>query len=110
MSFRAHHGDSFNDRVEALALPALHAQKVPASILLHPLAIVALHGDDLGKIRRYRLQRNALGHCVPRGFHPFVRLGRLFAHGTPAVVARELTEAVPVYCVTAGQFVTGVAR
>ncbi len=96
-----HHRYTIHDGVEAIAVPTLHAEEVPRPIRLHHLAVVAHDRHDLAHIRRHRLQGDAHRHGVPRGLHPLVRLGRLLAHWTPAVVTRQLAEAVPVYGVTA---------
>lgn len=82
---------------------------MPAPLLLYPLTVVALDCHHLGELRRDGLQGDTHRHGVPRGLHPFVCLSRLLAHGAAAVVARQFPEAVPVYCVAAGELVGGVA-
>lgn len=103
-----HHRYPIHDGVEALAVSTLHAKEVPRPIHLHLLAVVAHDRDDLAQFRRYRLERDAHRHGVPRRLHPLMGLGRLLAHGTPAVMTRKLSKAVPVYGVPARELMTRV--
>mmetsp|Transcript_2797 Transcript_2797/g.6058 ORF Transcript_2797/g.6058 Transcript_2797/m.6058 type:complete len:242 (+) Transcript_2797:505-1230(+) len=82
---------------------------MPTPILLYHLTIITLDRDHLGQFRRHRLQSNPHGHSIPRGFHPLMRLCRLFANRTPRIMTRQLTKAMPVNGVAAWQFVGGVS-
>lgn len=108
MRLLSHQRYLLHDRIEALAVPALDAEKVPLPIRLHLLAVVAFDRHHLTKLRRDRLQRDPHRHRVPRRLHPLVRFRCLLAHGASAVVTRQLPEAVPVYGVPAGELMRGV--
>ena len=52
------------------------------------------------------MQGDTCRHGIPRRHHTFLRLGRLFTNGTPRIVSRQLTKAVPMNRMSAGHFVT----
>jgi len=102
MRLLPHHGNPLHNRIETLTVTTLHSQKVPTAIGLHLFAIVALNRDDLTQLRGDRLQCDTHRHGIPRGFHPFMSLGSLLAHGTPAVMARQFPKTVPMNGMAAG--------
>mmetsp|Transcript_11725 Transcript_11725/g.14571 ORF Transcript_11725/g.14571 Transcript_11725/m.14571 type:complete len:222 (-) Transcript_11725:1254-1919(-) len=96
--------------VETVALPALHSEEMPPSILLLHLTIVTSDGHHLRHIFRNGLHRNTHRHGVPRTRHLLPRLRRLLTHRTTRVKTRQFLETMPMHGVTARQLVAGRSR